>query len=519
MKNVRLIFLSIACAAGLLAQSPILEVTGLVPQPLKLTAADFAALPHASLKMPEATYSGVWLHEILKRAGVPQGDNLRGKTLLQAVIAQSQDGYQVLLSLPEIDPGWSEAQILVADAADGKPLEERYAPLRLILAKVGEIRTRDGQMSARVTSTLAHIRKSRGIGAAELAKRVKVSRQTIYAIEAGTYVPNTEVALRLARELETSVDELFALPAEERETPQAVSTEVLAQEPPSKGQPVRLARIGARWMSVPVSASPYYLPEADGIVSRGLGKGAQRAEIIAFSQDESEQKRLILAGCDPATGLLSSMVERATGVEILSAGASSRLALSWLKDGKVHIAGSHLEDPATGEFNLPYLRRELAGEDLAVVTFASWEEGFVVAPGNPREVRKIEDLARRGTRFVNREAGSGSRALLDRLIAGAGVETARITGYERVARGHLAAAFSVLSGDADCCLATRSAARTFGLDFVAVHSERYDLVLRRKTLELPAAQAFLDVLQRASLRRKLETLAGYDTSQTGTLLS
>jgi putative molybdopterin biosynthesis protein len=184
----------------------------------------------------------------------------------------------------------------------------------------------------------------------------------------------------------------------------------------------------------------------------------------------------------------------------------------------VHIAGSHLEDPDTGEFNLPFLRSRYPDEDLTVVTFARWEEGFVVAPGNPKKIKRAGDLSVKGVSFVNREPGSGSRALLDRMLADSAVPSAKIRGYERVAYGHLAAAFSVLSGDADCCLATRSAAQTFGLDFVPLRSERYDLVMRRATLELPAVQSFVDVLQRAVLRRKLEVLAGYDTAQTGTVL-
>lgn len=185
----------------------------------------------------------------------------------------------------------------------------------------------------------------------------------------------------------------------------------------------------------------------------------------------------------------------------------------------MHIAGSHLEDPKTGEFNLPFIRREFPGEDFMVVTFARWEEGLVVAAGNPKKVNQIGDLARKNVRFMNRESGSGSRALLDQLVEKSGMNAEKIQGYDRVAYGHLAAAYCVLSKEADVCLATKSAAKAFGLDFVPLRNERYDLVMRRRTAELPAAQAFLDVLQRATLRRKLEVLAGYDTSQTGAVLA
>jgi molybdate-binding protein/DNA-binding XRE family transcriptional regulator len=370
----------------------------------------------------------------------------------------------------------------------------------------------------RVENRVAQLRSSRGLGAADLARRVQVSRQTIYAIETGAYVPNTEVALRLAHELEVTVDELFSLREAGQAAAEPMTADVLSAAPPEKGQPVRICQMGSRWVGVPVTASPYYMPEADGIVSEP-GRAHDRAGLVVFARDETAQKRLILAGCDPATGLLARMVERLTGVEIVSAAASSRLALRWLKQGKVHIAGSHLEDPKTGEFNLPFIRKELPREDLTVVTFARWEEGLVIAAGNPKRIRKVEDLARGSVRLVNREPGSGSRALLDTLLAKTGIETGKVEGYGRLAYGHLAAAYAVMSGEADACVATRSAAKTFGLDFVPLHGERYDLVMRRRIAELPAVQAFLDVLQRAALRRKLEVLAGYDTSETGTVVA
>jgi molybdate-binding protein/DNA-binding XRE family transcriptional regulator len=374
-------------------------------------------------------------------------------------------------------------------------------------------------VKTRVTNRLAEIRKRRGIGASDLARQIGVSRQTVYAIEAGTYVPNTEVALNLARELEVPVEELFALSESSGESYESIAADVLSAETPAKEQPVRVCQVGSRWVGVPVSATPYYLPEADGIVKRPA-RGSGRADLAVFAKEEPRaQKRLVLAGCDPATGLLARMVEKISGVEIVSAAASSKLALTWLSEGKVHIAGSHLEDPKTGEFNLPHIRKVFPDGDFTVITFARWEEGLVVAPENPKAIRKIEDLARKNVRFINREPGSGSRSLLDKRLEMAGIDAHQVHGYDRVAYGHLAAAYCVMSHDADVCLATRSAAQTFGLDFIPMHSERYDLVMRKQTTDLPAAKAFLDVLQRATLRRKLEVLAGYDTSDTGALVA
>jgi molybdate-binding protein/DNA-binding XRE family transcriptional regulator len=354
---------------------------------------------------------------------------------------------------------------------------------------------------------------------AELARRIGVTRQTVYAIEAGSYMPNTEVALRIARELEVRVEELFQL-AEGGPSGAAdmISAEYLSTMKPEKGQAVRTCKVGARWVSVPVSAAPYHLPEADGVIAESRRKEARpnRPKVHLFSREASSSKRLIVAGCDPAASLLAGMLERG-GVDIVHAPASSQLALNWLRDGMVHLAGSHLEDTRTGEFNLPFIHRQFASLEMVVVTFAEWEAGFVVATGNPKEIRRVEDLARKGIRFVNRETGSGSRALLDKLLRKANLSAAELRGYDRVVPGHLAAAYAVFAQDADCCLATQSAARAYGLDFIPLHRERYDFVLRRQTLELPQTQVFMDGLQRAALRRKLETLAGYDTARMGTL--
>jgi molybdate-binding protein len=209
------------------------------------------------------------------------------------------------------------------------------------------------------------------------------------------------------------------------------------------------------------------------------------------------------------------MVEQRGRIGVVHAPSSSRLALEWLRKGCVHIAGSHLEDPRTGEFNLPFVRRRLSGIDTAIVTFARWEEGLVIASGNPRSIQGIEDLGRSDVSIVNREPGSGSRALLDRELGAMGISPSSVRGYDRVAPGHLPAAQRVADGDADCCIATRSTARLMDLEFVPLRSERYDLVMRRETLGLASVETFLDVLCGAGLRRKLETLAGYDTSETG----
>lgn len=119
---------------------------------------------------------------------------------------------------------------------------------------------------------------------------------------------------------------------------------------------------------------------------------------------------------------------------------------------------------------------------------------------------------------MNREKGSGSRDLLDKELRKAGVAAKTLTGYENRASGHLSAAYAVATGKADCCVATRSAARRFGLDFIPLAVERFDLAFSKESLELPAVKALLDLLNRTALKRKLEAIAGYDTAHTGDVL-
>jgi molybdate-binding protein len=173
---------------------------------------------------------------------------------------------------------------------------------------------------------------------------------------------------------------------------------------------------------------------------------------------------------------------------------------------------------SSGEYNLPVIRRLFPTGAVKVVTFAVWEQGLVLESGNRKNIRGIEDLARKNVRIVNREKGAGSRALLDQKLRAAGIAPDQVRGYDRIAFGHLPAALAVSLGEADCCIATRSAARAFGLAFRPLATERYDLVIRRQYLRLAAVEALLDLLNRAALRRKLEILAGYDTSHTGEVL-
>ena len=367
-----------------------------------------------------------------------------------------------------------------------------------------------------IENTLGILRQKRGLSAIQLAKLIGISRQTVYAIEAGTYVPNTTIALKLARALDTTVDSLFALAADgappELRTEQALL--LPGSEAPQSGQPVQLCQVDKKLVASAPSALPWYFPASDAVVADSDGHEG-KTKVQVFHPDEEFTHRILVAGCDPGISVLARHVQ-AAGIELVLVHRNSSQSLALLREGCIHIAGTHLRDDASGESNIPEISRLFPNNAVAVITFAVWEEGIVTARHNPKNIKAIEDLARANVTLVNREKGAGSRSLLDAHLKRAKIDPKKVLGYSQpAAPGHLPAAWRVLSGAGDCCIATRAAARTFGLGFVPLVSERYDLAIRRQHLELPGIQALLDTLSRLNFRRELESLGGYDTSDAG----
>jgi molybdate-binding protein len=154
-----------------------------------------------------------------------------------------------------------------------------------------------------------------------------------------------------------------------------------------------------------------------------------------------------------------------------------------LQRGEVHVAGLHLFDPTTGESNMPTLRRHLKGSGYNIVTFATWEEGFIVRRGNPLSIRTASDLPQPTVTLVNREEGSGARLLLDQRLSASGIETIHVRGYDQVVSSHVEVARAIAGCQADVGIGIRSAAQLFGLDFVPLQATRYDLVVPKSHLK------------------------------------
>ena len=366
-----------------------------------------------------------------------------------------------------------------------------------------------------VANNLAQLRAKRGLSASKLASEIGVSRQTVYAIEAGTYVPNTSVSLKMARVLEVSVEDIFRL-SDGAVLPDLEAKWLGGVETLHAGQPVCLCRVNERVVAVPPEPGIWGLPAADGTIlgaARG-GKRGHRVKVQLLDNDWEKSERLLMAGCDPSAPIVAHFMDR-QGFRLVMSYVNSSLALELLKEGLVHIAGTHLVNERTGKFDLTKVKKIFGSNPVVVICYARWEEGLVVARKNPKRILGVADLVRPDVQISNREPGAGCRRFLDAMLRKNGIAPNQVRGYERVTFGHLPAARLVRSGEVDCCISTRAAARALEVDFIPLASRPYHLVLRRSSLKLPAVQALMEQLRRPSLHREVEASTGYDMSACG----
>ncbi len=260
---------------------------------------------------------------------------------------------------------------------------------------------------------------------------------------------------------------------------------------------------------------------ADGLAhiprfSEGVDAG-QAVEVRLYRRLDVIERTVVISGShDPLLDLLGQfMTERHPGCRLTSAAVGSLGGLIALRRGEAHLAGVHLLDPDTGNYNLPAVDKYLPGEVVRIVTFAHREQGFMVARGNPLAIQSVADLPR--VRYVNRQRGAGTRVLLDYALRRAGIDPALISGYAREENTHLAVAAAVASGVADCGMGVRQAALTMGVDFISVGWERYDFVIPAVHLDHPGVGYLLETLEDPAFRQALAAQPGYDAREMGTV--
>jgi putative molybdopterin biosynthesis protein len=264
------------------------------------------------------------------------------------------------------------------------------------------------------------------------------------------------------------------------------------------------------------------LVQADGIFilprgSQGLSAGAE-VDIRLYRPSEDINRTILAIGSHDITlDILAEYLARHNR-RMVSANVGSIGGLAALGRGEAHFAGSHLFDPESEEFNLPYIRQYLPGVAIRLIAMVGRQQGLMVQPGNPKGIRSLQDLIKNGVLFVNRQRGSGTRVLLDFHLDRIGINRDSIRGYQREEYTHLAVAAAIASGRADCGLGIAAAAQALGLEFIHLFDERYDLVIPAEHFESDLLRPLLSILEDPDFRISVGQLPGYDVSKMGQII-
>ena len=340
-------------------------------------------------------------------------------------------------------------------------------------------------------------------------------------------IPGYAVSAALTTELfvKPIIERKLGLSPKRRDTIRAV---MARKTPSSMGEDeylrVRLGLVGDRLVATPIQRGAgvvMSLVRADGLavsprMSEGFDAGAEVEVELLRPAGELEGTIVATGSHDMALDLLASELHRVRPDRSLaSANVGSLGGLLALSRGEAHMAGCHLLDEETGEYNTPFVRRYLRGRPAVLVNLAQRVQGLIVRPGNPKSIAALGELARADVAFVNRQRGSGTRMLLDHLLKGEGVLHTGIRGYEREEYTHLAVAAAVAGGRADVGVGVLSAARAMGMDFVQLGTEQYDLVIPAEFYESELLEPLLGLIRTKDFRRQIDGPGGYDTMRTG----
>jgi len=259
-----------------------------------------------------------------------------------------------------------------------------------------------------------------------------------------------------------------------------------------------------------------FMKKAKGI-SQPASTSPQQITNIPFSSQDG----LIIYGQDAALDVLTRHLEKQMPhVRFLRSYNGSMDGLIALYRGTANLVTTHLWDGDTGEYNTPYVRRLLPGQRAIIINLVYRQEGFYVAPGNPKNINDWSDLVKPDIRLINREPGSGARVLLDEKFRQLNIDPRTILNYNREETSHLAIASSVARGEADVGVGIEKAAmQVQNIEFIPLQKERYDLVLLRRDLDKPHFQALLSILRSPAFRKEIDSMGGYDVSKMGDVMA
>lgn len=291
---------------------------------------------------------------------------------------------------------------------------------------------------------------------------------------------------------------------------------------------VKLGSVSGNLIATPVrrgAGALMSLVRADGIIripaeSEGIAGGHEVTVELLRQTHEIANTIVCIGSHDNALDVLGNFLKKEhSGFSLSSAHVGSMGGLLALKRGEAHLAGTHLLDEGTGDYNVSAIKQHLPDRKIVLVNLVYRTQGFIVPKGNPKGIRGFEDLRRTDVVFVNRQAGAGTRLLTDLYLKRLGIDPHSVKGYHHEEFTHMAVAASVVSGAADTGLAVLSAAQALGLDFVPVAQERYDLAIPEEHYRTPMLQALLRIVrENRDFREQIVKMGGYDVAEMGRVI-
>ena len=329
--------------------------------------------------------------------------------------------------------------------------------------------------------------------------------------------------------LKPLIDHWMKVPAEQKQYVKAVLTRPIVSGLKYKEfVRVRMGYVGDRLMASPLSRGSGVVTsfmKADGIleIPQGLEgyEAGEEVEIrLLCSLDKLQNTLVVIGSHDPLLDELGNMLHVADeSLYMSSSHVGSMGGIMAIRRGEAHMAGCHLLDTVTGEYNLSFMKKYFPKGDVKLIRCVGREQGLMVAKGNPLDIQKFADIAKDGVRYVNRQKGSGTRILADYLCKTEQIDMASVYGYEREEMTHTSVAAQIANGSADAGMGIYSAAKLYDLDFIPICVEEYDLIISDYAWNTPMVQQLMQVLKSDIFRQKLMELGGYTVDNAGELRS
>jgi putative molybdopterin biosynthesis protein len=287
---------------------------------------------------------------------------------------------------------------------------------------------------------------------------------------------------------------------------------------------VHIGKVGSDYVATPLAraaGSITTLTRAEGIIripalSEGLSQNKQIDAELFVSRDELENTIMVIGSHDISLDILADEIRhKGYNIRVSSGNVGSLGGLMAIRKGSCHMAGSHLLDPGTGQYNISYIARFIKGVRVSVFHLVLRDQGLIVQKGNPKGIKGIKDLKRNDIAYVNRQIGSGTRVLFDYKLEQTGVLPESIRGYNHEEFTHMAVAVDILSGSFDCGMGIFAAAKALDLDFIPVVQEQYDLIVPNSILDKDSIKIVFDTIRSRGFRDRIKALGGYDSSMSG----